>query len=162
MIRHSKRSESQLILVRQIYREYLEWAKSLLMLAEKCSIEEWPDRRLALQKVFRLQVLYNERETMRFEYLFMGDVPDVATWKSLSKVNERLLKNWGEVEEAGLRESNSIYKDVLRGIEDLEGKVDSAALDEPFRTLTLNSTYRDARLAFANRIQKLDEQLSQL
>lgn len=162
MIRHSKRSENQLILVRQIYREYLEWAKSLLMLAEKSSIEEWPDRRLALQKVFRLQVLYNERETMRFEHLIMGDVHDVATWKSLSKINERLLKNWGEVEEAGLRERNSIYKDVLRGIENLEGKVDSAALDEPFRTLTQNSTYHDARLAFANRIQKLDEQLSQL
>jgi hypothetical protein len=161
MIPHSKQIESQATIVRKTYREYLEWAKSLLMLAERCSTEEWPDRRLALQKVFRLQVLYNEREALRFEYLIKGDAPDIVTRKSLTGINERLIKEWTEVEEVGLRESNSTYGDVLRGISELEGKTDSPALDEPFQTLTKNSSYRDARLAFANRIQKLNEQLNQ-
>lgn len=161
MSRHSKHTENQATIVRAIYREYLEWAKSLLMLAEKCSIKEWPDRTIALQKVFRLQVLYNEREALRFEYLIKGDMPDIVTWKSLTRINERLIKEWTEVEEAGLRESNSTYRDVLRGIADLEGKTNSPALDEPFQALTQNSSYREARVAFANRIQKLNEQLSQ-
>jgi hypothetical protein len=160
MNRHSERTDNQTIMVRETYREYLEWAKSLLMLAEKCSIKEWPDRTLALQKVFRLQILYNEREALRFEYLIKGDMPDIMTRKSLTRINERLIKEWTEAEEAGLRESNSTYRDLLRGIADLEGKADSPALDEPFQTLTQNSDYRSARLAFANRIQELNEQLS--
>jgi len=157
--RHSKHSAGQTAIVRATYREYLERAKSLLALAEKCSIQEWPDRTLVLQNVFRLQVLYNEREALRFEYLANGDMSDILTRRSLTGINERLIKDWTEGEEAGLRESNLTYRDVVRGIADLEGKADSPALDEPFQTLTQNSTYREARLAFATRIQKLNEQI---
>jgi hypothetical protein len=73
---------------------------------------------------------------------------------------DRLLKGWSELEEAELRESNSIYKGTARAIEALEGKVDSPAFDQPFKTLTQNSAYQEARTAFASRIRKLDEQLS--
>jgi hypothetical protein len=152
--------QNDVTLVRGIYREYLEWAKSLLVLAETCSIKEWPDRKQVLQNVFRLQVLYNERESIRFEFLIGSNTPDIGTWKSLSRINERLLKEWSAVEEASLKQGNSTYRNVLRGIEDLEGKTDSPALDEPFQALTRNTSYRDARQSFAKRIKLLNEKLS--
>jgi hypothetical protein len=158
-IHHSERMRNQTAVIRSVYREYLEWAKSLLVFAETSSTKEWPDRKHVLLNVFRLQILYNEREALRFEYLLESNTPDIVTWKSLSRVNERLIKEWTEVEETGLKESNSAYRDVLRGIEDLEGKTDSLALDQPFQALTRNASYRDARRAFAKKIQQLNEKL---
>jgi hypothetical protein len=152
--------QSKATIVRNTYREYLEWARSLLTLAETCSTKEWPDRKHVLLNVFRLQILYNEREALRFEYLLGSNASDIVTRKSLSGINERLLKDWSEAEEAGLKASNSTYRDVSREIDDLEGKTDSLTLDEPFQALTRNSIYRDARLAFAKKIQQLNEKLS--
>jgi hypothetical protein len=146
--------------VRDAYHEYLEWAKSLLTLAEKLSSEEWPDRTRELQNVFGLQILYNQRESLRFEYLLESTAPDIVASKSLSRINERLLKDWSESEEAGLKESNSTYRDVLQGIADLEGKTDSPALDQPFQALTRNANYRVARQTFAQKIEQLNERLS--
>jgi hypothetical protein len=156
----STHSPNRATIVRDAYREYLEWAKSLLTLAEKWSSEEWPDRRRELQNVFGLQILYNQREALRFEYLLESTAPDIVTWKSLSRINERLTKDWSEAEETGLKENNSTYKDVLQGIVDLEGKTDSPALDQPFQALTRNANYRDARQTFAKKIQQLNEKLS--
>jgi len=151
--------QNDVTLVRGIYREYLEWAKSLLVLAETCAIKECPDRREVLQTVFRLQLLYNERESIRFEFLIGSNTPDIGTWKSLSMINGRLLKEWSPIEEADLKQGNSTYINVLQGIEDLEKKVDSPALDEPFVALTRNTSYRDARQSFAKRIKLLNEKL---
>jgi hypothetical protein len=83
-----------------------------------------------------------------------------VTWRSVSRINERLLKGWSEVDEASLKVGNSTYDGVLRGIKEPEGKTDSRLLDEPFRALTQNPSYRDARKAFAITIQQLDEKLS--
>lgn len=60
-------NQNRMKLVREAYREYLEWAKSLLVLAETSSVTESHDSEHTLRNVFRLQILYNEREALRFE-----------------------------------------------------------------------------------------------
>lgn len=105
-----------------------------------------------LRNVFRLQTLFNQREALRFEYLIRNSSAEIAACRSLSCINERLLKGWSDGDEVTLKEGNSEYLGALREISTLEGKTDSPALDEPFRALTQNASYRDARLAFARRI----------
>ena len=146
-------------LVREAYREYLEWAKSLLVLAETSSVTESHDSEHALRNVFRLQILYNEREALRFEYVLRNCPSEVADCRSLSDIGMRLLKDWSDNDESGIKSGNSNYKTVLLGIEELEGKTDSPSLDRPFQALTQNPNYRKARLAFAERIKKLNERL---
>jgi hypothetical protein len=145
--------------VREAYREYLEWAKSLLTLAETTSISESPDQEPVLRKVFRLQILYNEREALRFEYLLRKCTSEFADFKSLSDVSKRLLKDWSDHDEDGTKLVHSNYTTVLQGIVELEGKTDSPSLDKPFQALTQNPNYRKARLAFAERIKELNESL---
>ncbi len=145
--------------VREAYREYLEWAKSLLTLAETCSITESPDQAPALRNVFKLQILYNEREALRFEYFLRNCTSEVADFRSLSDISKRLLKDWSDHDEDGIKSGNSNYTTVLQGIVELEGKTDSPSLDKPFQALTQNPNYRDARLAFAKRIEELNEKL---
>jgi hypothetical protein len=84
--------------------------------------------------------------------LIRNSSAEIAACRSLSCINERLLKGWSDGDEVTLKEGNSEYLGALREISTLEGKTDSPALDEPFRALTQNASYRDARLAFARRI----------
>lgn len=145
--------------VRGAYREYLEWAKSLLTLAETTSVSVSPTQEVVLRNVFRLQILYNEREALRFEYFFRKCSTEVAAFRSLSDLSERLIKDWSDDDEDGIKSGNSNYASVLQGIADLEGKTDSPALDKPFQTLTEDPNYRKARLAFAERTKELNERL---
>jgi hypothetical protein len=104
-------------------------------------------------------MLYNEREAMRFEYLLRNNHQEVVSCRSLSAIHERLLNQWNAAEETGIRESDSVYRGVLQGIQSLEGKTDSSSLNEPFQSLTQNALYQTAREDFAKRIKKLDKQL---
>jgi hypothetical protein len=154
-----RHSVSHALIVQKTYREYLELAKSLLALSETCSIKEWPNRRTELSNAFKLQILYNEREALRFEYLLRNNDQELVTCRALSMIHDRLLKQWTATDETSIRESDLIYRDVLRGIQNLEGKTDSSSLNEPFQSLTRNALYQQARESFAERIKKFDEQL---
>jgi len=145
--------------VREAYREYLEWARSLLTLAETISISESPTQEPVLRNVFRLQILYNEREALRFEHFLRKCTSEVADFRSLSDLSKRLLQDWTENDEDGVKSGNANYATVLQRIVELEGKTDSPSLDKPFQTLTQNPNYRKARLAFAQRIKELNERL---
>jgi hypothetical protein len=112
-----------------------------------------------LRNVFRLQILYNEREALRFEYFLRNCTSEVADFRSLSDISKRLLKDWNDHDEDGIKSGNSNYTTVLQGIVELEGKTDSPSLDKPFQALTQNPNYRNARLAFAKRIEELNEKL---
>ena len=155
MVHHSKHVESQSTVVRKAFREYWEFTKSLLTLAETLSTKEWPDRKLVLQNAFKLQRLYIDREPLRFEYLLGGAEPDIVFWSSFSRIWDRLVKDWHENEEADLKKSNAIYGDLFRKIEDLQRALDTAALDEPFRWLSTNSIYCEARRVVAEKVQEL-------
>jgi hypothetical protein len=145
--------------VSKAYREYLEWAKSLLTLAATCSFTQSPEQESELRNIFRLQILYTEREALRFEFLLKNCTSEITKCRSLSAIYERLLKDWRSLDDDGLTSGNSNYMTVLQGIAELEGKTDSQALDKPFQALTQNPQYRNARAAFAKRIEELNKSL---
>jgi hypothetical protein len=147
-------------LVSKAYREYLEWAKSLLTLAATCSIKQSPEQEPELRNVFRLQILYSDREALRFEYLLRACTSEITKCKSLSDINTRLLKDWRGSDEDGITPGNSNYVTVLQGISELEGKTDTPALDKPFQALTQNPQYQKARAALAKRIEELNKALT--
>jgi hypothetical protein len=145
--------------VSKAYREYLEWAKSLLTLAATCSINQSPEQEPELRNVFRLQILYSDREALRFEYLLRNCTSEITKCRSLSDINKRLLKDWRSLDKDGIAPGNSNYVTVLQEIAELEGNTDSPALDKPFQALTQNPQYREARAAFAKRIEELKKRL---
>jgi hypothetical protein len=145
--------------VSKAYREYLEWAKSLLTLAATCSIKQCPEQEPELRNVFRLQLLYSDREGLRFEYLLSTCPSEISQCRSLSEISTRLLRDWRGIDEEGLTAGNSNYVPVLQGIAELERKTDSPALDKPFQALTQNPQYQKARAAFAKRIEELNNAL---
>jgi hypothetical protein len=106
-----------------------------------------------------LQILYNDREALRLEYFLTNCTSEIADFRSLSDISERLLKDWRNLDEDGIKSSNSNYTTVSQGIVQLEGKTDSPFLDKPFQALTQNPNYRNARAAFAKRIDELNDRL---
>jgi hypothetical protein len=145
--------------VSKAYREYLEWVKSLLALAATSSINQSPEQEPELRNVVRLQILFIDREALRFDYLLRNCTSEITNCRSLSDINERLLEGWRSLDENGIITSNSNYITVLQGIAELEGNTDSPALDKPFQALTRNLEYRKARTEFAKRIEELNKTL---
>jgi len=70
--------------VADVYWEYLDWSRSLLILAATISTAESPDQESVLRSAFKLQILYNAREALRFEYLLKNCQTEVSDFESLS------------------------------------------------------------------------------
>jgi len=159
MINFLKRTKDKATIVREIFLKYLEATRDFTVAAERCSIRVSPGQEVALRKTFGLQLLFNGRDALRFEYLLRGDASDILNMKSLYAMSDRLRQGWKEVEEAGLRENNPIYVDVVRQIELIEGNLDSAELEEPLNAVKADFGYREARRVIAEKIQKFHKQL---
>jgi hypothetical protein len=114
-----------------------------------------PAHKQAWQNAFSLQRLLKQRESFRFEYLFSRGKLDIAGFKSLDGIAERLDKGWSEVEEAELRARAAAYRHDSRAIEDIQSKWDPHALDDAREVLENDSEYREARLALSERARKL-------
>jgi hypothetical protein len=56
-------------MVQDVFRRAVASKRAFLMVAERCAIKGWPDRKIALRNAFRLQELLGTREELRFEYL---------------------------------------------------------------------------------------------
>jgi hypothetical protein len=160
MINSPKPSKNNAIVVREIFLKYLKATRDFTVSAERCSIKVSPGQTIALQNAFRLQLLFNDRDALRFEYLLRGDALEILEMKSLYAMSDRLRQGWGGVEESDLRETNLNYVDVLRQIELLEGSLDSIALEEPLNAVKRDSDYQEARRVIAEKIQKFHKQLS--
>jgi hypothetical protein len=158
MIRLFKDLEDRATTVGDIFRMYSESYRQFLEIAEQCAIKRSPNHKLMLQVTFGLQDVLNKRQALRFEYLLRGNTFVSEVWKSLSRISERLEKEWGEEEEAALKK-NKAYADVLREIEALQVKLDPAAITEPLHALERDSNYRDARLALADRVREFEKRL---
>ena len=102
--------------VSKAYREYLESAKSLLALAATSSIKQSPEQEFELRNVFWLQILFIDREALRFDYLLRSCTSEITNCRSLSDINERLLEGWRGLDEDGIITGNSNYITVLQGI----------------------------------------------
>jgi hypothetical protein len=158
----SKTSDRALV-VRTAVRQYLQSMKVFLMLAERCSLKGWPDRKIAVHNTFRLQLLFHERDAIRFEHLIKGHPPEGASWQSFSSISnifKRLNEAWEDVDEVAIKMDNPAYIDILTEIERRQASMDPAALDGPLRDLQEASEYRAARQAIAETLREIDDQLA--
>lgn len=162
MINFIKRAKDRASTVREIFLKYLEATRDFTVAAERCSIRVSPGQEVALRNAFALQLLFNGRDALRFEYLVAVEAPEILSMKSLYEMSDRLRQGWKDAEEARLRESNPIYVDVSRQIEVLEGNLHSAALEEPLNAVKADLSYREARQVIAEKIQKFHKQLVSL
>jgi hypothetical protein len=167
MIRFLRRAKSRSEIVEEAFKKYMNACRELwtvseqrAMSAQQVDMNLPPDRILVWQDMFGIQRLFIERQALRFEYLLGSGVFDLDTWTSLNGITERLDKEWSEKEETHLKESSAIYNNVFREIRERQSRLNSSATRGPGEILQQDSKYRDARIALARKIEKLDKKLS--
>jgi len=107
------------VVVREAFRQYLESSREFILAAEGFALKGWPDRKVALHNTFRLQLLFHDREALRFDHLTVGLGPEDVLWKSLSSMSnifQRIDALWNDVEEDALKMANAAYADKLAEI----------------------------------------------
>ena len=127
---------------------YLEF----LGIAERRAIAVSPDHRLVWQNAFRLQHLLIKQQYLRFENLVVNHQLGEAS-RSIASIEERLGKGWAVTEEATLKESLPLYKEISSEIEDIKSKWLPLG-KELIAALEGDSEYRTARIALSERAQK--------
>jgi hypothetical protein len=152
---YSKAKAHRAAIVHDIFRRSQKSYLDFVDAAERRAIEVSPDKKVAWQTIFRLQRLLKKRQSWRFEYLFGRAQFDEMTLRSLTNIEERLDQGWRESEEADLKARIGSYGDLAREIDDIQSKWDPHAVDGATRVLDQDSKYREARLALADRAQKL-------
>lgn len=78
--------------------EYVNSYQEFLSTAERRALKVSPAHRKAWQNAFSLQRLLKQRQSQRFKYLFARGELDMATFKSLDSIADRLDTGWTEVE----------------------------------------------------------------
>lgn len=147
-------------LVQDVFRKYLRATGKFWKVAQRCATQGSPDQKVALQKAIRLQLVLIDRKASRFAYLLAGD--NTFNWAhpgSIDSINQRLDQGWGEKEEASLLDTNSLYRDIVREVENIKSNWDSKSLEEPILELGNNTKWRHAREEMADRVLELDKQL---
>jgi hypothetical protein len=90
-------------IVRDIYRKYLKSSRNFMQLAEQRAIEVSPDQKPHLLNCFRLQHLWAEQRSIRFQHLLKSKSCDCALFKSLDEISQRLDKDWSAEEDSVLQ-----------------------------------------------------------
>jgi hypothetical protein len=157
---YSQRAQNRALRVIQIHREWLQAKDEMIAIAERCSMRGWPDRRLAIQNAFRLQILFNEREALRLEHLVGHEVLEIKTGTSLTSISERLTKEWNSTEEAELNRSSARYREVLLEIDRCQIQLDPDALDGPFKDVQRDRQYQAARRDIQRKQRDFDQELN--
>lgn len=153
------------IAIRDIFRQYIEAKREFGVIAERCLLKGWPDRKTAIQSTSRLGTLVAETEWLRFEYLMSAGPFDAAVLKSFACIFDRLDKGWGDSEELALRDKNPTYRDVSRELEAAnatKAALDPTALDGPFAGAKGDPEFRRAFAALDKKHRQLEEQLGRL
>jgi hypothetical protein len=158
MLRHFI-GKNRTTVVHVVFRKYLKSTREFWKTAQQCADKGSPDRKRVLQRAIRLQLNLIDCQAMRFAHLLAQDTCDWTSLGSISSLNERLDQGWGKDEEADLIEGNSLYKDLVREIDDIKSDWDSETLAESIQELEKNVKYRDARQVVADRVQKLNDRL---
>lgn len=159
MFRYFTGRKNRAAAVHDIFIRYLKSYRIFIDHAERRAIKVSPETMHASQVAFRLQRLLNERQTLRFKYLFASAKFDASKFRTLSSIEERIDAGWSETEEAHLMQNVPSYKEAAREIDDLKAKLDPAALAKRRTTLEQDSRYQDARQALAKRVSKLMDQM---
>lgn len=127
---------------------YLEF----LGVAERRAIAVSPDHRLVWQNAFRLQHLLIEQQDLRFASLVANHQLGEAS-RSIASIEERLSKGWAVTEEANLKETLPLYKEISSEIEVIKSKWLPLG-SELIAALEGDPEYRTARIALSERAQK--------
>ena len=144
----------------EVFHQYLKHHREFLTVAQRCSIKGWPDRKPAILNAWRMQFLFNESESLRFEYLMRASSSEQKSWVSISSISRRLVKDWSEVEEQALSDSNTRYKGIMKEIAGCKAALDTSAIKEPFDAARRDPEYAAALLAVQEKLRELDAQLA--
>jgi hypothetical protein len=161
MLRHFTGTKNRAAKVHDIFLKYLKSYRTFVDLAEKRAIKVSPETKRASQVAFRLQRLLNERQTLRFEFLFTSKKLEPLEMQTLSSIETRIDAGWTEAEESDLMLNFSSYKNIAREINDLNAAMDPGALARRRAVLEKDSKYLEARLALAERARKLMNQMTE-
>jgi hypothetical protein len=151
--------------IRNAMSEYLESQRHFVRTAEICSQRGWPDRGAVLYYTWKCQQLYIQRQQMRFEYLFSRGEFEAGVWNSLSRIADRLDKNWSDIDELSAINSNDAYKDLTTEITDANhffASMDQDLREGPIRSLQQHAEYLWARRAIYEKVHELDKRLAKL
>jgi len=146
--------------VRDVFRQYLESKRAFLTVAERCTIKGWPDYKAAILDSYRLQFLFNERESLRFECLIETDDFCTGSWASVSSISRRLDRHWTDREERELVRRVRHYKEVVDEIAALQKKLVAGAIHEPLEAARRDPEYGTALLAIQEELRTLDARLA--
>jgi hypothetical protein len=128
--------------------------------AERCTKKGWPDKKADVERVFRLQALYIEREALRFDYVFSKGAVAEATFNSLSRIHERLGTNWTDADEIGLGGQTPAYQGIATEIAQLLASWDVNCVDGPLRDVKRDAEYLAAEKSLGIRTRELNALLS--
>jgi hypothetical protein len=103
-------------------------------------------------KRFRLQHLLIKQQYLRFEDLMVNHQLGEAS-RSIASIEERLGKGWAVTEEATLKESLPLYREISSEIEDIKSKWLPLG-KELIAALEGDAEYRTARIALSERAHK--------
>jgi hypothetical protein len=160
LIQSLLRMRSRRAIVRDAYRKYLKSTRYFMKWAGERAVKVAPDQSAALLKCFRMQVLMNEQQSIRFESLLKSNFRDWALLKSLDAIAQRLGKDWSAAEDEALIQRNSHYRDVSQEIKDIQANWDFDSLTEPLRVLDQDPQYRAERLTIADSVEELQRRIA--
>jgi hypothetical protein len=158
-----KDPDNSVIAIRETFRQYIEAKREFAVVAERCLLKGWPDRKAAILSTSRLGNLVAEIEVLRFEYLMSAVPIDATMLHTFARIFDRLYKGWRDRDEAALREKNPIYRDVSRELEAAEATkaaLEPTALDGPFAAAARDPEYRSAAVTLDRKHRQLEEQLA--
>jgi hypothetical protein len=111
------------------------------------------------------QRLYIRRQELRFDHLLPRGEFEIGVWNSLSRICDRLDKNWSAIDERGALDNDSVYEDLATAIaeaEQIRASMGKDLLDGPMRTMQQHAEYRAARQAIYEKVHELDKCLGGL
>jgi hypothetical protein len=162
---HGGDSQDRLTAVRLAFREYSDSQRQFMNVADTCSHRGWADRGAVLYNTWQCQRLYIRRQELRFEHLLPRGEFDSGVWNSLTRICDRLDKDWSAIEERSALDDNPAYRDLTIAIAEAEqsrASMDKDLLDGPMRTMQEHAEYRAARQAIYEKVHELDKRLREL
>jgi hypothetical protein len=148
--------------VRAAFCEYSNSQRQFMNVADTCSHRGWPDRGAVLYNTWQCQRLYIRRQELRFEHLLPRGEFESGVWSSLTRIGDRLDKNWSDLDEQSALDDNPAYRDLTVAIAEAEhsrASMDKDLLDGPMRTMQGHAEYRVARQAIYEKVHELNKRL---
>jgi hypothetical protein len=155
--------DGRALLVRSIFRRYMDARQEFSTALERCATKGWPDRRTAARNSRALQALFRAQLAMRLESLLASKGSDDPMWDtfiSTDKIHERLQEQWTEREDAEFRSRDTAYASLLTEIADAQLLINPEALDEPFRMAKRDPELRIAAARLDEVVRELDAVLA--